>query len=153
MLHIIAVSAESIMTLHDPFHSQGQDLLYSQIWSSHRLYIHCSPISSWHYFIHMWQCVLHKWHVRVHTHKAICAWLPNLRLLWWVLTEEARGRSRVPVIYHGKQRKLWWPCDPGVWGSQGSVRFFSPCGHIWAVMSVKGNDCKCEPRKIQFKFY
>lgn len=29
-----------------------------------------------------------------HMRLFVCAWLPNLRLLWWVSTEEARGRSR-----------------------------------------------------------
>lgn len=36
----------------------------------------------------------------------------------------------------------------GQWG-------FPPCGHIWAVMSVEGNDCKFEHKKVRIpiKFY
>lgn len=88
------------------------------------------------------------------TRVLICAWLPNLRLLWWASTERPgagagclwstmgkRGGHNAPVTQKCGDLK-------GRWG-------FPPCGNIWAVMSVEGNYCKCEHIKvcIPIKFY
>lgn len=90
----------------------------------------------------------------IHMRLFILAWLPNLRLLWWVSTEEARGRSRGCSAWclwsamgnrRGYDALVTQECGDrmGQWG-------FPPCGHIQAVLIVQqgkngGNLCtgKC----------
>lgn len=78
----------------------------------------------------------------IHMRLFILAWLPNLRLLWWVSTEEARGRSRGCSAWclwsamgnrRGYDALVTQECGDrmGQWG-------FPPCGHIQAVLIVQG---------------
>ncbi len=93
-----------------------------------------------------WQHVLCKWHVRVQTHETIHLCLATqsqaalMGFNWRGQGQEQGPQCMMPVICHGKQTRLWCPCDPGVRGSHGSMGFSPLCGHIQAVMSVKGKD-------------
>lgn len=98
-------------------------------------------------FLSAWQHVLRKWHVRVQTHETIhlCLATQSQAALmgsnWRGQGQERGPQCMMPVICHGKQTRLWCPCDPGVWGSHGSMGF-SP-------LSTHSSCHECERKRLE----
>ena len=75
----------------------------------------------------MWQHFLSKRHVRVQTHETISLCLATQsQAALMGFNRRGQGQEQglqcmMPLIHHGKQTRLWCPCDPGVWGSHGST--------------------------------
>lgn len=108
-------------------------------------------------YCRLWlQHVPYKWHVRFHTHLVLHSCLANqsqaaLKGFYWGGQGQEQGlQCMMRVICHGKQMRFWCPCDPGVWGSHGSMGLspfwtHSSCCHCVGGKSG-GNLCtgKCE---------
>lgn len=89
-----------------------------------------------------------------HMRLFICAWLPILRLLWWVSTEEARDRS----MSRGCRAWCLWSAMANRQGYDALVTQecgdlvsqwgFPTCGHIQAVVIVQRKWRKFGHRKV-----
>lgn len=133
---------------HDPCHSQAQEprALSFDFHTDHTSATPHSPLD-FNLFLSLWLYVLRKRHVRVQTHDTIhlCLATQSQAALMG-FNQRGQGQEQglqcmMPLIYHGKQSRLWCPCDPGVWGSHGSVGF-SP---LWTHLSCH----ECERKRSQ----